>query len=227
MGMFNFDNEQSFVASTQQYLKAYTINEVKLTKIEKGVLKGSKDPNAEYQIVTLEFTGTEKNPGIFTTNLFIPTSEDDAKRPVFKNNEGHEYNRPSRAENFQYTLMQLMQVINPEGAKALLAKLNGKSVDTDTFIKSVIAVIDKKKEDTVTNLKLVGRNVNGTVYANLPNACGLNKEGKLFPINFVGDTLFFSAYEEQQSKAVNSAQPTPVAKEEASGDELGDLLSDL
>lgn len=225
--MFNFDNEQSFVAFTQQYLKAYTINEVKLTKIEKGVLKGSKDPNAEYQIVTLEFTGTEKNPGIFTTNLFIPTSEDDAKRPVFKNNEGHEYNRPSRAENFQYTLMQLMQVINPEGAKALLAKLNGKSIDTDTFVKSVIAVIDKKKEDTVTNLKLVGRNVNGTVYANLPNACGLNKEGKLFSINFVGDTLFFSAYEKQQSKAVNSAQPTPVAKEETSGDELGDLLSDL
>ena len=91
---FNFDQEQNYVASSQQYLKAYTINEVKLTKIEKTTLQGSKDPNASYDVVALEFTGTDKNPGIFSTNLFIPSSDEDAKRPTFKNSQGHEYERP-------------------------------------------------------------------------------------------------------------------------------------
>ena len=224
---FNFDQEQSYVASSQQYLKAYTINEVTLTKIEKTTLQGSKDPNASYDVIALEFTGTDKNPGVFSTNLFIPSSDEDAKRPTFKNAQGHEYERPSRAENFQYTLMQLMQVLNPEGAKAALAKLQGKNVSVDTFIQLVIGTI-KKKPNAKTNLKLIGRNVNGTVYAQLPNACGLNKEGKLFPINFVGDTLFFSAYEEQQSKAVKDAKPTPVAEDSAKEDEdIDDLLADI
>lgn len=224
---FNFDQEQSYVASSQQYLKAYTINEVTLTKIEKTTLQGSKDPNASYDVIALEFTGTDKNPGVFSTNLFIPSSDEDAKRPTFKNAQGHEYERPSRAENFQYTLMQLMQVLNPEGAKAALAKLQGKNVGVDTFIQLVIGTI-KKKPNAKTNLKLIGRNVNGTVYAQLPNACGLNKEGKLFPINFVGDTLFFSAYEEQQSKAVKDAKPTPVAENSAKEDEdIDDLLADI
>lgn len=224
---FNFDQEQSYVASSQQYLKAYTINEVKLTKIEKTTLTGSKDPNASYDVVALEFTGTDKNPGVFTTNLFIPSSDEDAKRPVFKNAQGHEYERPSRAENFQYTLMQLMQVLNPEGAKAALAKLQGKNVGVDTFVQLVIGTINKKP-GTVTNLKLVGRNVNGTVYAQLPNACGLSKDGKLFPVNFVGDTLFFSAYEEQQSKAVNEAKPTPMSEAGKQEDnDIDDLLADI
>lgn len=224
---FNFDQEQSYVASSQQYLKAYTINEVTLTKIEKTTLQGSKDPNASYDVIALEFTGTDKNPGVFSTNLFIPSSDEDAKRPTFKNAQGHEYERPSRAENFQYTLMQLMQVLNPEGAKAALAKLQGKNVGVDTFIQLVIGTI-KKKPNSKTNLKLIGRNVNGTVYAQLPNACGLNKEGKLFPINFVGDTLFFSAYEEQQSKAVKDAKPTPVAENPTKEDEdIDDLLADI
>ena len=222
---FNFDQEQNYVASSQQYLKAYTINEVKLTKIEKTTLQGSKDPNASYDVVALEFTGTDKNPGIFTTNLFIPSSDEDAKRPTFKNSQGHEYERPSRAENFQYTLMQLMQVLNPEGAKVAIGKLAGKNVGVDTFIQLVIGTINKKP-DAVTNLKLVGRNVNGVVYAQLPNACGLNKEGKLFPVNFVGNSLFFSAYEEQQSKAVNEAKPTPVA-EDKNDENIDDLLADI
>ena len=224
---FNFDQEQTYVASSQQYLKAYTINEVKLTKIEKTTLTGSKDPNASYDVVALEFTGTDKNPGVFTTNLFIPSSDEDAKRPTFKNAQGHEYERPSRAENFQYTLMQLMQVLNPEGAKAAFAKLQGKNVGVDTFVQLVIGTINKKP-GTVTNLKLVGRNVNGTVYAQLPNACNINREGKLYPINFVGDTLFFSAYEEQQSKAVKDAKPTPVAENSTKEDnDIDDLLADI
>ena len=54
---FNFSNlgNTSFVGTGGQYLRPYDIYEVNLTKIEKTELKGSKDPNASYPIITIEF----------------------------------------------------------------------------------------------------------------------------------------------------------------------------
>jgi len=57
---------------------------------------------------------------------------------------------------------------------------------------------------------LVGRNNNGTVYAALPRACGLNKKGEIFPVNFIGDNLFFSNYELTQQNAYRNAKPTSM-----------------
>ena len=112
---FNFSNlgQQNFSSNATAHLKPYEIYKVNLTKIEKGELKGTKDPNAVYPIVTLEFTSTE-DKGTFSENLFIPTKEEDMVRPTFKNNAGHEYNRPSRFENFQFTLMQIVHALNPK-----------------------------------------------------------------------------------------------------------------
>ena len=103
-------------------MKPYDIYEVNLTKIEKTELKGSKDPNATYPVVALEFTGCGDSKGIFSQNIFIPTTEDDMKRPVFQNKEGHDYERPSRFENFQFTLMQIVHAINPAGEEKIKEK---------------------------------------------------------------------------------------------------------
>lgn len=207
---FNFSNlnNSNFTSTAGQYLKPYDIYNVNLTKIEKTELKGSKDPNAVYPIVALEFTSTGDNKAVFSTNLFIPTSEQDIERPKFKNNEGHEYERPSRFENFQYTLMQIVEVLNPAGAEKI--KQNGDKIKTiDQFIDLILKALANKNTIT-TNLKLVGRNNNGTVYAALPNACGLTKEGGVFPINFIGENLFFTNYELTQQKAYRNATPTSM-----------------
>ena len=228
--MFNFSNlsETNFSSSTGQYLKPYDIYKVNLTKIEKTELKGSKDPNAVYPIVALEFTGCGDNKGVFTTNLFIPTTEDDMKRPVFKNNEGHEYNRPSRFENFQFTLMQIVHAINPAGEEKI--KANASKIKTvDQFIDLIIKALTGKT-NVETNLKLVGRNNNGTVYAALPQACGLNKAGEIFPVNFIGDNLFFTNYELTQQKSYQNAKPTNMNSiDNTSNDDndLGDILSEI
>jgi hypothetical protein len=66
------------------------------------------------------------------------------------------------------------------------------------------------KEKVETELKLVGRNNNGTVYAALPQACGLNKAGEVFPVNFIGENLFFNNYELTQQKAYQNAKPTKM-----------------
>lgn len=222
--MFNFSNlsEQNFTSNVGAYLRPYDIYTVNLTKIEKTVLKGSKDPNAEYPVVALEFTGTGDNKGTFSANLFIPTTDDDMKRPVYKNNEGHEYERPSHFENFQFTLMQIVHALNPTGEEKI--KANASKIKTiDQFIDLIIKAL-AGKNNIETNLKLVGRNNNGTVYAALPNACGLNKAGEVFPVNFIGDNLFFTNYELTQQKNYQNAKPTNMDKVDNNSDESSDDL---
>ena len=205
---FNFNSlaSSNFSSNSGAYLRPYNIYKVNLTKIEKTELKGSKDPNAVYPIVTLEFTGCGEDKGVFTTNLFIPNSPQDMERPTFQNANGHDYQRPSRFENFQFTLMQIVHALNPTGEEKI--KANASKIKTiDQFIDLVIKALNGK-DKVETNLKLVGRNNNGTVYASLPNACGLNKSNEVFPVNFIGDNLFFTNYELQQQKNFQSAKPT-------------------
>lgn len=210
---FNFSNlgDQNFSSNAGAYLKPYDIYKVNLTKIEKSEIKGSKDPNAVYPVIILEFTGVDENKGIFSTNLFIPNTEKDMERPTFKNSEGHEYNRPSSFENFQFTLMQIVHALNPTGEEKI--KENGSKIKTiDQFVDLVIKAL-KGKENIVTNLKLVGRNYKGVIYAALPSACGLSNDGEIFPTNFIGENLYFNNYEVSQQKAYKNAKPTNMDKE--------------
>lgn len=220
---FNFSNLSStnFASNSAQHLKPYGIYKVNLTKIEKTELKGSKDPNAVYPVVTLEFTGCGEDKGIFTTNLFIPTTEEDMKRPEFENKDGHKYERPSRFENFQYTLMQIVHAINPAGEEKIKANVS-KIKTIEQFIDLIVKALTGK-DKVETSLKLVGRNNNGTVYAALPNACGINKSGEIFATNFIGDNLFFSNYELTQQKNYQNAKPTNMDTEDnpdVAGDDL-------
>lgn len=217
---FNFNSlsETNYVSNSGQYLRPYDIYKVNLTKIEKTVVKG-KD-GTEYPVVGLEFTGCGENKGVFTTNLFIPSTEKDMERPTFKNNEGHEYNRPSSFENFQYTLMQIVHALNPSGEEKI--KANASKIKTiDQFVDLIIKALTGK-ESVETHLKLVGRTNEGTVYATLPSACGLNKKGEIFATNFIGaeKDLYFSNYELTQQKAYKDAKPTNMAKKEEKSDDI-------
>ena len=219
---FNFSNlsNTEFTSTAGQYLRPYGIYKVNLTKIEKNTLKG-KD-GTEYPVIALEFTGCGDDKGVFTSNLFIPTTQDDMKRPVMQNKEGHDYERPSHFENFQFTLMQIVHAINPTGEQKI--KDNSTKIKTiDQFIDLIIKALSGK-EKVETNLKLVGRNNNGTIYAALPNACGLNKAGEVFPVNFIGDNLFFTNYELTQQKNYQNAKPTNMDKVDNNPDESSDDL---
>ena len=215
MSNFNFNSlgETSFVSESGNYLKAYDIYPVNLTKIEKTTLKG-KD-GTEYGIVALEFKGCGDNKGVFTTNLFIPNKDADFERRVNETSGAH---YPSAFEQFQYTLMQLMQVINPKGADKIKENAS-KLKSMDQFIDLIIKGLTGKT-DVKFFLKLVGRNQGGTTYATIPNACVLGKkataETKPTPLNFVSldrSMLSFSSYEDAQRKKYESATPTNMDKE--------------
>lgn len=218
---FNFSSlgEQNFTSSAGAYLRPYEIYPVTLTKIEKSEIKGKKDANMSYPVVTIEFTGCGDNKGVYTENLFVPNSEKDMERRKIKNSAGHESEVPSNFENFQFTLMQIVEVINPAGAQKI--KDNASKLKTiDQFIDLIVKALTGK-EKVETNLKLVGRVNNGVTYAALPNACGINKKGEIFPNNFIGDNLFFSNYEITKQKEYRNAKPTSMDKEdEVKGEEV-------
>ena len=228
--MFNFSNLEntSFASNAGAYLRPYEIYPVNLTKIEKTELKGSKDPNAVYPVIALEFTGTGDNKGTFTTNLFIPTTEQDMERQMLKNSNGHESPVPSRFENFQFTLMQIVHALNPAGEEKIKANAS-KIKSIDQFIDLILKALNGKN-NIETNLKLVGRKdaKSGVTYAELPRPCGINKSGEIFPVNFIGENLFFTNYELTQQKAYQNAKPTNMDKVEQSTDTSGDVdLDDI
>lgn len=215
MSNFSFSNLEntSFVSTGGQYLKPYDIYEVNLTKIEKGEIKGKKDPNVSYPVVTIEFKEVGDSNRTYSENIFVPTSEKDMERPIFQNSAGHDYNRPSRFENFQYTLMQIVHALNPSGEEKI--KENASKIKSiDQFIDLIIKAL-KNKENVNTFLKLVGRENGGVIYSALPSACALTKNNEIFATNFIGnkESLFFSNYEITQQKAYRNAKPTNMDKE--------------
>lgn len=209
---FNFSNlgNNSFVSEGPKYLRPYNIYEVVLSSIKKDVLKG-KD-GTEYSVVNIEFSGDD---GIYTENLFVPTKDDDFKR---RTNPTSGVMYPSSFERFQYTLMQIVEVLNPTGAAKI--KENGPKIKTlDQFVDLILKALANVKNEKVF-LKLVGRNINGSVYAALPNSCVLAKnataETKPSPINFISRDknargMEFSNYEMSQMKAYQNAKPTPMS----------------
>lgn len=215
MNNFNFGGlaETSFTNNGPQYLRPYNIYEVNLTKIERSSLKG-KD-GTEYSVIAIEFKGCGDNSGVYNHNLFIPNKDSDFERRV---NETSGTPYPSAFEQFQYTLMQLMQVINPKGAdkiKENASKLKSMDQFVDLIIKGLTG-----KTDVKFFLKLVGRNQGGTTYATIPNACVLSKkataETKPTPLNFISldrSMLAFSSYEDTQRKKYENATPTNMDKE--------------
>ena len=212
---FNFSSLSStnFSSNAGSYLRPYDIYKVNLTKIERNELKGSKDPNAVYPVISIEFTEVGDSNRTYSENIFVPTTEQDMERQVLKNSNGHENEVPSRFENFQFTLMQIVEVLNPDGATKI--KENASKIKTiDQFIDLVIKALNGKNK-IETKLKLVGRNNGGTIYAALPRACGLNKKGEIFPVNFIGENVFFTNYELTQQKAYQNAKPTNMDKEES------------
>lgn len=229
MANFSFSTigETSFVNNGPQYLRPYDIYEVNLTKIEKTSLKG-KD-GTEYPVIALEFTGCGDKTGVYNHNLFVPTKDSDFERRV---NETSGAKYPSAFEQFQYTLMQLTQVINPKGAEKI--KENASKLKTmDQFVDLIIKALTGKT-DVKFFLKLVGRTTNNQTFSTLPSACVLGKDAKAETkpsvLNFVSTdakALTWSNYELTQMKKYQEAKPTPMKDTTDSNPDVADDDVDL
>lgn len=227
---FSFnDAPSSFVSDSIQYLKPYNIYKVHLEKLEKTKLNG-KDGTV-YDVVTVEFVGED---GSLTENIFLPREERD-----FVRNENQNTHKliASGFDRLQFTLMQIITVLNPTGAEKIQEAV--KKWPAATSVEKAVEYVNKfvqlaeqavaKYKDTEMYLKVVGRNSGGKTFACLPNAC-LIMDGKPKALNFVSkdqSKLYFSSYEDQQAKQFKEAKPTSMPSTDSSIDEAPVDIDDL
>lgn len=231
MNMANFSfnglNETSFTNNGPQHLLPYDIYEVNLTKIEQTSLKG-KD-GTEYPVIAMEFTGCGDQTGVYNHNLFIPNKDSDFER---RTNETSGAKYPSAFEQFQYTLMQLTEVVNPKGA-AKIKENASKLKSMEQFVDLIIKALSGKT-DVKFFLKLVGRTQNNQTFSTLPSSCVLGKdakpETKPSALNFVSldkKLLNWSNYELTQMKKYQEAKPTTMKDKTDDNPDTADAEVDL
>lgn len=209
MSEFNFGTLATTQATSnaQARLKPWGIYPVKFAGARKEVIQGKKDPNATYEILKVRFDGED---GYYEESIFFPKPGDE-KRPVYKNKDDHEYEGASSFERTMTFIAQVAEVLNPEGFKKMQAA-SAKFKSFDDVVTAFIKITDPAKGKE-TNLKLVGRTQNGTVVPSLPKFVAINKNGEKFTSdNFLGDKLFFSAYEESKRAEYLNAKPTEMGK---------------
>ena len=208
--MFNFGiTADSAVRTTRRPLSPWNIHTVKFTGCEIREFNGKKDPSAQYKVLAINF---ENEDGYFSLTNFFPKEGDDERRE-FDSKNGGKVIMPSNFEVLMAIVKQTAQVLNPTGFEKMQAA-SSKFKSFDDVAKALITVTDKVK-GVETKLKLVGKNRDGKVVADIPRIVGINKQGESFiSDNYIGDKLFFSDYEETQRANYSKAIPTEMPASE-------------
>ena len=207
---FNFNiDEKPAVRSTRQQLKPWNIYDVKFTGCEIREFNGKKDPSAHYKVLAINF---ENEDGVFSVTNFFPKEGDD-ERHSHDGKNGGKVEMPSNFETLMAIVKQTAMVLNPEGFEKMQAA-SSKFRSFDDVASALIKITDKVKGKE-TKLKLIGRNRDGKVVAEIPRILGINKEGEAFVAdNYIGSKLFFSDYEEGKRNEYLGSKPTDMSKKD-------------
>jgi len=221
MSNFNFGSfENKSAINTSSFLKPWGIYDVKFDGIEREELHKKNDESITYKTIKISFSNSE---GRFIKNLFIPDdTPENSQRGQMKRQDGSTYPTPSRFEEFKWTLLQLAQVINSDGFSKL-QKVANKIKTMDQFVDSLIKIINAKK-GVSTKIKLIGKNRDGSVYADFPYVTAIGNDDEPFVRNnFVGTNVAFTAYEAGQAANYSSAKPTKITDTSSNNDNLENL----
>lgn len=186
-------------SSVQPKLEAWKIHDVTFEGVEFGSFTGKKDPSATYQVMRIKFKGVDG--GVYEETVFCPKDGDEVRTV------NGERENPSNLERFTHLMAHLGEQLAPERYKTFstrqydLPKEFEKMVnDFNTTLKPAIG----KK----TKLKLIGNKKNEPM---LPYFVNINRDHEAYlSNNFVGDKVFFSAYETSQMDKRSSAKPTDM-----------------
>lgn len=210
MAGFNFGfGDKPVTRSTRIQLKPWNIYDVKFTGCEIREFDGKKDPSQHYKVLSINF---ENEDGVFSVTNFFPKEGDDVRREV-DSSKGGKVEMPSNFETLMAIVKQTAMVLNPKGYERMQkASANFKSFDD--VAKALIKITDEVK-GTETKLKLIGRNRDGKVVADIPRLVGINKEHEAFVAdNYIGSKLFFSDYEEGKRAEYLGSKPTDMTKQD-------------
>ena len=216
--MFNFGiSKESAVKTVRPQLKPWNIYDVKFMGCEVREFTGKKDPNVTYKVLDIKF---ENEDGYFTVTKFFPKPGDDQRHKV-KNSNGGERELASNFEELMNIVKQTVEVLTPEGFKTL-SELSPKFKSFDDVTKVMIKVTDKVK-GCETKIKLVGRNRDNRVVAEIPNITSVFDGEAKITDNYIGDKLFFSNWEEGQRNSYLNSKPTDMKTTKTEKDPLIDV----
>lgn len=219
--MFNFGiSKESAVKTVRPQLKPWNIYKVKFMGCEVREFAGKKDPNVTYKVLDIKF---ENEDGYFTVTKFFPKEGDDKRREVATSNGGKR-ELASNFEELMNIVKQTAEVLTPEGFKKM-SELSPKFRSFDDVAKTLIAVTDKVK-GCETNIKLVGRNRDNRVVAEIPTITSVFDGVPTITDNYIGSKLFFSNYEEDKRAEYLQSKPTDMKANKAA-DKKEDPLMDV
>ena len=218
--MFNFGiSKESAVKTVRPQLKPWNIYNVKFMGCEVREFAGKKDPNVTYKVLDIKF---ENEEGYFTVTKFFPKAGDDQRREVATANGGKR-ELASNFEELMNIVKQTVEILTPEGFKKM-SELSPKFKSFDDVAKTLIAVTDKVK-GCETKIKLVGRNRDNRVVAEIPTITSVFDGVPTITDNYIGSKLFFSNYEETKRAEYLNSKPTDMkpTKAEKAADPLMDV----
>jgi hypothetical protein len=203
--MFNFGiSKESAVKTVRPQLKPWNIYDVKFMGCEVREFAGKKDPSVTYKVLDIKF---ENEDGYFTVTKFFPKAGDDVRREVDAKNGGKR-ELASNFEELMNIVKQTAEVLTPEGFKKM-SELSPKFKSFDDVAKTLIAVTDKVK-GCETKIKLVGRNRDNRIVAEIPNITSVFDGVATITDNYIGSKLFFSDYEESRRAEYLKSKPTDM-----------------
>lgn len=228
MSIFSFNSfAQVQPTNNTSYLKPYSINEnITIKSVE--IKEGTSANGNNWKSLVITFGNDE---GIYSDSTFFLDINDPkiVERNVMDMPNGGKRELPSRWEQTYYKLAAIGHAFAPE----YIEKFNsivGKCKTFDDFIKAFKSMLDKVIDKNPTNMKLVGRNSNGHVYATLPNCVGIAQardekratangvqvgEWYTWMVSPFGKDLMFSAYEEAKKNEIANAKPTDMSSSDS------------
>lgn len=229
---FNFGSLSNVQpTSNVSYLKPYNIySNVSIDGVE--ILEGTSTNGTPWKRMEITFKCEE---GIHKESIFWITSDKDFERGSVDMPNGGKRELPSSWERTRDKMAAIGFAFAPEAfAKLQAASSKAKSFDdiANAFVKML------NNATATTNMKLVGRTSNGTVYAALPNCTGIaqaNDEKRATSNNVsvgdwytwmvspFGNNLSFTAYEQKQANEYNNAKPTKVSNSNVDTDSVNNF----
>lgn len=223
---FNFGSlADTKPANTVAYLKPYKIySDVTIKSVE--IKEGTSSNGNPWKSLVVTFGNEE---GVHSDSMFYLNENNpkDFKRGVMDMPNGGKRELPSSWERLKDKMAAIGFAFFPEDFEKL-QKVSSKIKSFDELMKYFKQAIDKNIGKNPTNMKLVGRNSGGRVYATLPNCTGIAqaKDEKkavenqvevgewytwmVSPFNNNPSKLAFSAYEQKQADEYYSAKPTSI-----------------
>lgn len=236
---FNFGSLSNVQpASTISYLKPYNIyHNVTIDQVE--VLEGTSASGTPWRRLEITFKCEE---GVHKESIFWITSDKDFERGSAAMPNGGKRELPSNWERTRDKMAAIGFAFAPE-AFTKLQSLAERAKSFDDIANAFQKMLNNAIGKNPTNMKLVGRTVNGSVYATLPNCTGIaqaNDEKRaaankvsvgdwytwmVSPFNDNASKLAFTNYEQKQADEYHNAKPTSVGNSTVDTDAANDFDS--